>query len=86
MSQSITTPLFLIYINNLHAEIKHFELHRFPDDTNLPKCNDYVGCINKQLSYDQQCLEGWLKVNKNFDNIDKTELLLYTSPKKHPLG
>ena len=37
---SVLGPLlFLIYINDLHAGIKYFEVHHFADDTNLVNFN-----------------------------------------------
>ena len=50
---SIFGPLlFLIYINDLHVEIKYSEVHHFADDTNLLNFSNCVKSINKQGNYD----------------------------------
>ena len=75
-------PLFLIYINDLHAAIKYSEVHHFADDTNLLNFNSCVKSINKQVNYDLKNLSIWLKANKIWLNVGKTELVLFTSSKK----
>ena len=70
---------FLIYINDLHVAIKCSEVQNFVDDVNFNSC---VKPINKQVNYDLKTLVNWLKANKIVLNIGKTELLLFTSPKK----
>ena len=80
---SILGPLlFLIYINELHAAIKYSEVHHFAEDTNLLSFNSCVKSINKQVNYDLKNLSNWLKANKISLNVGKTELVLFTSPKK----
>ena len=74
--------LFLIYINELDLAIKHSQVHHFADDTDLLNFNSCMKSINKQVSYDLNNLSNWLKANKSFLNIGKTELMLFTSPKK----
>ena len=75
---SILRPLlFLININDLHVAIKYSELHHFADDTNLLNFNSCVNSINKQVNYDIKNLP-----NKILLNVDKTELVLFTSSKK----
>ena len=68
--------LFLIYINNLHVAIKYSEVHHFADDTKLLNFNSCVKSINKQVNYDLKNLSNWLKANKIFLNVGKTELVL----------
>ena len=80
---SILGPLlFLIYINDLHAAIKHSEVHHFADDTNLLNFNSCVKSINKQVNYDLKNLSNWLKANKISLNVGKTELVRFTSSEK----
>ena len=80
---SILGPLlFLIYINDLHVAIKHSEVHHFADDTNLLNFDSCVKSTNKQVNYDLKNLSNWLKTNKISLNASKTELVLFTLPKK----
>ena len=74
--------LFLIYINDLHVAIKYSEVHHFADDTNLLNFNNCVKSINKRVIYDLKNLPNWLKTNKIYLNVTKTELVLFTSSKK----
>ena len=57
-------------------------MHQPSDDTNLLNFNSCVKSINKQANYDLKSLANWLKSNKISLNVGKTELLLFTSPKK----
>ena len=76
---SILGPLlFLIYINYLDVEIKYSEVHHFVVDTNLLNFNSCVKYINKQVNYDLKNLSNWLKANKIYLNVGKTELALFT--------
>ena len=70
---------FLIYINDLHVAIKCSEVQNFADEVNFNSC---VKPNNKQVNYDLKTLVNWLKANKIVLNIGKTELSLFTSPKK----
>lgn len=74
--------LFLIYINDLHVAIKNSEVSHLPDDTNLLNLNSCVKSLYKLLSYDPKNLPHWLKANYFFFNVGKTELVLFTAPKK----
>ena len=78
----VGSVLFLIYINELDLAIKHSQVHHFADDTDLLNFNSFMKSINKQISYDLNNLSNWLKANKSFLSIGKTELMLFTSPKK----
>ena len=68
-------------INDLHVAIKYFEVHHFADDTNLLNFNSCV-IVDKQVNYDLKNLVNWLKANKISLNVGKTELVLFTLPKK----
>ena len=76
--------LFLIYINDLHVAIKNSEVSHLPDDTNLLNFNSCVKSLYKLLNYDLKNLPHWLKANYFFFNVGKTELALFTAPKKQP--
>ena len=62
--------------------IKYSEVHYFADETSLLNFNTWVKSINKLLSYDLKNLGNWSKANKIFLNAGKTEVVLFTSPKK----
>ena len=57
-------------------------MRHFPDDTNLLDFNSCVNSINKQVIYDPNKLGKWLKANKISLYVGKTELAVFTSPKK----
>ena len=82
MPQGSILLLFFIHINDLHVTIKSSQVHHFADDTNLLNFNSCVKAINKQVNYDLKNLSNWLKANKIWLNIGKTELVLYTSSMK----
>ena len=44
--------------------------------------NNCVKSINKQFNYDLKNVANWLKTNRISHHVGKTELLLFTSPKK----
>ena len=56
--RSVLRPLlFLLYINDLHVEIKHCKVHRFADDKNLLTINKSLKSLNKLLNIDLKTLE-----------------------------
>ena len=73
---------FLVYINDLHVAINYYEMCHFSDNTNLLNFNSLVKSINKQVKYDLQNLANCFKVNKFPLMFVKTELVLFTSPRK----
>ena len=54
----------------------------FADDTNLLNYNNSVKRINKQVNQDLKNLTNWLKSNKIFLNVSKTEVVLFKSSRK----
>ena len=76
------TFLFIIYINDLHVAIEFSDVHHFAGDTNLLNFNSCVKSINRYVNYYLKNLANWLKANKVSLNVAKTELVLFTSPKK----
>ena len=82
---SVLGPLlFLLYINDLHAAIKHRKVLHFADDTNLLIINKSLKRLNKLLNSDLKNLTNWLNANKNSLNVSKTELIIF-KPKIKPL-
>ena len=80
---SVLGPLlFLIYINDLHKAIRYCKVHHFADDTNLFHTNTSVKNLNKLANHDMKQLNNWLSANKISRNVEKTELVIFKSPRK----
>ena len=80
---SVLGPLlFLIYINDLHKAIQYCKVHHFADDTNLFHTSKSVKNLNKQINRDMKHLNNWLSANKISLNVEKTELVIFKSPRK----
>ena len=80
---SVLGPLlFLIYINDLHKAIRYCKVHHFADDTNLFHTNKSVKNLNKLVNHDMKQLNNWLSANKISLNVEKTELVIFKSPRK----
>ena len=80
---SVLGPLlFLIYINDLHKAIQYCKVHHFADDTNLFHTNKSVKNLNKLVNHDMKQLNNWLSANKISRNVEKTELVIFKSPRK----
>ena len=74
MGNPVLGPLFLIYINDLHTAIQYGKVYHFTDDKNLFhlwKPYDYMKYLNNWLSAYKICL-----------NVEKTELVIFKSPRK----
>ena len=80
---SVLGPLlFLIYINDLHKAIQYCKVHHFADDTNLFHTSKSVKKLNKLVNRDMKHLNNWLSANKISFNEEKTELVIFKSPRK----
>ena len=80
---SVLGPLlFLIYINDLHKAIQYCKVHHFADDTNLFHTSKSVKNLNTQINRDMKYLNNWLSANKISLNVEKTELVIFKSPRK----
>ena len=80
---SVLGPLlFLIYINDLPKATSILSFYLFADDTNIyfeaDDLNNLTKTINKELSK----VKSWLDCNKLALNIDKTNFVLFHSPRK----
>ncbi|MCP4484330.1 MAG: reverse transcriptase family protein [Flavobacteriaceae bacterium] len=80
---SVLGPLlFLIYINDLPNVSSMLSFFLFADDTNIyleaGDLNSLTQTINKELSK----VKSWLDCNKLALNIDKTNFVLFHSPRK----
>ena len=57
-------------------------MHHFADDTNLFHTSKSVKNLNKQINRDMKHLNNWLSANKISLNVEKTELVIFKSPRK----
>ena len=73
--------LFLLYINDLNQAIVHSKVHHFADDTNFLYASHSLRKINKAINFDLSNLVQWLRANKISLNVNKTELVIFRSPK-----
>ena len=74
--------LFLLYINDLNQAIVHSKVHHFADDTNFLYASHSLKKLNKTINFDLSNLVQWLRANKISLNVNKTELVIFRSPKK----
>ena len=74
--------LFLIYINDLQKAIHHCKVHHFANDRNLFHTNQSLKNLNKLVNRDMKQLNNWLSANKDSLNVEKTELIIFKSPRK----
>ena len=74
--------LFLIYINNLSRSIKNSKIHHFADDTNLLCASSSLKDINKKINFDLSNLVQWLLANKIALNVNKSDIVIFRSPRK----
>ena len=74
--------LFLIYINDLHKAFKNSLVHHFADDTNILYASKNIRTIESVMNYELKLLVDWLKANKLSLNAEKTELIIFHSPRK----
>ena len=80
---SVLGPLlFLIYINDLHKAIQYCKVYHFADNTNIFHTSKSVKNLNKLVNPDMKHLNNWLSANKISLNVEKTELVIFKSPRK----
>ena len=73
--------LFLLYINDLNQAILHSKVHHFADDTNFLYASHSLKKLTKTINFDLSNLAQWLKANRISLNMNKTELVIFRSPK-----
>ena len=80
---SVLGPLlFLIYINDLPNSSKLLKFFLFADDTNIYfEADDYTGLIRK-VNKELKKVKVWMDCNKLALNTEKTNFVLFYSPKK----
>ena len=57
-------------------------MHHFADDTNLFHTNKPVKNLNKLVNVGAKQLNIWLSVNKISLDVEKSELVIFISPRK----
>ena len=73
---------FLLYINDLKQAILHSKVHHLPDDTNFLYASHPLKKLKKTINFDLSNLVQWLRANRISMNVNKTELVIFRSPKK----
>ena len=62
--------------------IKQFRYNHFAHDANHFHTNTSVENLNKLVNHDMKQLNNWLSANKISLNVEKTELVIFKSPRK----
>ena len=80
---SVLGPLlFLVYINDLNRAITYSYIRHFADDTNILYRNKSLKKINQRINFDLKNIVKWLRANRISLNTNKTEIVLFKSPRK----
>ena len=80
---SVLGPLlFLLYINDLPNTSKLLTFFLFADDTNIYFETDNLSRLSKTVNKELRKVKTWLDCNKLALNINKTNFVLFHSPKK----
>ena len=74
--------LLLLYINDLNQAILHSKVHHFADDTNFSYASHSLKKLKKTMNFDLSNLVQWLRANEISLNVNKTELVIFRSPRK----
>ena len=80
---SVLGPLlFLIHINDLRKAIQYCKVYHFADDTNHFHTSKSIKNLSKLVNRDMKHLNNWLSANKISLSVEKTELVIFKSPRK----
>ena len=80
---SVLGPLlFLICINDLNSVITFSYIRHFADDTNILYRHKSLRKINQRINFDLKNIAEWLWANRIALNTNKTEIVLFRSPRK----
>ena len=74
---SILEPL--LYINDLCKAITFSKIHHLADGTNFLYESPSLKDINKKINYYMSRVTHWLRANRIFFNVAKTEIILFCS-------
>ena len=81
---SVLEPiLFLLYIDDLNQAVLHSKVHHFADDTKFLYTSHSLKKLNKTINFDLFNLVQWPRANKISLNVNKTEPVIFRSPKKN---
>ena len=78
--------LFSLYINDLNQAILHSKVHHFADDTNFLYASHSLKKLNKTINFDFSNLVQWLRAIRISLKVNKTELVIFRSPKNQIYG
>jgi hypothetical protein len=82
---SVLGPLlFLLYINDLPYCSNRLVFHLFADDTNIFFSPKNLDLIQTTLNIELKNVSQWLNANRLTLNIEKTNFVVFHSPKKKP--
>ena len=76
------TLLFILFINDLHKNIKFSTVYHFPDDTSMLLIEKSLKRLNKHINRDLKIVVEWIRVNKLSLNNNKAELVIFKSRNK----
>ena len=80
---SVLGPLlFLLYINDLPKTSKLLKFFLFADDTNIYFESGDAANLNKTVNKELKRVKPWIDCNKLVIRIDKTNFVLFHSPRK----
>ena len=83
---SVLGPLlFLLYVNDLPNCSDKLTFHLTADDTNIYFSSNNLNIIQSTLNIELNHVSQWLYANRLSLNIEKTNYVLFHSPRKKPL-
>ena len=86
--RSVLGPLLILFINDLHKNIKFSLLHHFVDDTNVLLVEKLLKPLNKHMNRDLKLAVEWIRANKlplNWLNLTLFRMHLFWAVHRHIL-
>ena len=75
--------LLLLYINDIFNASVLVQLVLFADDTNIFLADRKLGTVITVINKELKLITEWFRVNKLSINVNKTNFILFTSPRKN---